>query len=281
MAAALRAPLAGRAAAAHKKLGRPISLFAIGSSEDYGAYVYLKKEVQAAEKLGVRAQLHCVDSHTRAEDFVASIQQASADKCVDAILVARPLPDALAASGFEQFIAPEKDIDGMSPVSMGNLFSCKTWAEVQALPTFVPCTALAVIRLLDAHGIDPQGLETAVIGRSSTVGRPLAHLLSCRNATVKVCHTFTRDLARALQNEDLICGAAGQAGLLGTNNVPAGSTVIDIATNLDAQDRLCGDADAPALLQAGCRVSPVPGGVGPVTLACLLENIILSGERKI
>ncbi|WP_178337892.1 bifunctional 5,10-methylenetetrahydrofolate dehydrogenase/5,10-methenyltetrahydrofolate cyclohydrolase [Candidatus Avelusimicrobium facis] len=281
LAAALRAPLAGRAAVAREKLGRPISLFAIGSSEDYGAYVYLKKEVQAAQTLGVCAQLHCVDSHTRAEDFIARIQQASADKSIDAILVARPLPDALAGSGFERFIAPEKDIDGMSPVSVGNLFSCKTWAEVQALPTFVPCTALAVIRLLDAHGIDPQGMEAAVIGRSSTVGRPLAHLLSCRNATVKVCHTFTRDLARALQKEELICSAAGQAGLLNTSNVPAGSTVIDIATNLDTQDRLCGDADTQALLQAGCRISPVPGGVGPVTLACLLENIILSGERKI
>ncbi len=281
LAASLRAPLAQRADAVREKLGRPLSLFAVGSREDYGAYVYLKKEVQAAQKLGVNTQLHGLDSHTRVEEFLSLLKQASADKQTDAILVARPLPEALAASGFEHCIAPEKDIDGMSPVSMGNLFSCKTWAQVQALPTFIPCTALAVLRLLDAHGIDPQGLETAVIGRSSTVGRPLAHLLSCRNATVKLCHTFTRDLARALQNEDLICTAAGQAGLLGVQNVPPGCSVIDIATNLDAQGGLCGDADTQALLQAGCRVSPVPGGVGPVTLACLLENIILSGERRI
>ena len=140
---------------------------------------------------------------------------------------------------------------------------------------------MAVIRLLDFHQIDPQGMEAAVIGRSSTVGRPLAHLLSCRNATVKTCHTFTKDLKFSLQNTQLICSAAGQAELLTPQNTPAGSIVIDIATNLDKEGNLCGDCKTELLLQHGCRVSPVPGGVGPVTLACLLENIILSGEKKI
>ncbi len=280
-AAQLRAPLAQRAEQVQKKLGRPISLCAIGSTEDYGAYVYLKKEVQAAEKLGVQAEVYEVNNHTPVQDFLTLLKQASADPEVDAILIPRPLPDALAESGFTQFIAPEKDIDGMSNISLGNLFLCKTWDEIKKLNTFVPCTAMAVIRLLDFHQIDPQGLETAVIGRSSTVGRPLAHLLSCRNATVKTCHTFTKDLKVSLQNTQLICSAAGQAGLLTTQNTPVGSIVIDIATNLDQDGNLCGDAQTQQLLAQGCRVSPVPGGVGPVTLACLLENIILSGEKKI
>lgn len=281
LAASLRAPLAQRADAVRHKLGRPISLFAAGSTEDYGAYVYLKKEVQAAEKLGVRTRVHELNNATRAEEFLNLLQKVSADPDIDAILIPRPLPPALAQSGFTRYIAPEKDIDGMSNTAMGNLFLCKSWQDVQALPTFVPCTALAVIRLLDAHGIDPQGMEAAVIGRSPTVGRPLAHLLTCRNATVKVCHTFTRDLAISLQNADLICAAAGQPALLHAGNVKKGATVIDIATNLDKDGRLCGDACTQQLLDKGCRVSPVPGGVGPVTLACLLENIILSGERKI
>jgi len=280
-AAQLRAPLAQRAEQVKAKLGRPISLCAIGSTEDYGAYVYLKKEVQAAEKLGVQAQVHEVNKNTSVQEFLSLLKQASADPEIDAILIPRPLPEHLADSGFTHFIAPEKDIDGMSNISLGNLFLCKTWQEVKKLPTFIPCTAMAVIRLLDYHHIDPQGMETAVIGRSSTVGRPLAHLLSCRNATVKTCHTFTKDLKISLQNAQLICSAAGKAGLLNTQNTPAGSIIIDIATNLDTHGNLCGDAQMQPLLEQGCRVSPVPGGVGPVTLACLLENIISSGEKKI
>ena len=281
LAARLRAPLQQRAEAVRKKLGRPIFLTAIGSSDDYGAYVYMKKEVQAAENLGVKTKIHEVNNHTPAKDFLALVQAASQNPEVDAILIPRPLPPALAESGFTRFIAPEKDIDGMSNVSAGNLFLCKTWQDIENLPTFVPCTAMAVIRLLDEHGINPQGMEAAVIGRSPTVGRPLAHLLTCRNATVKICHTFTRDLASSLKNADLICAAAGHSGLLTCAEVKEGAVVIDIATNLDPQGRLCGDACTQQLLDKKCSVSPVPGGVGPVTLACLLENIILSGERKI
>lgn len=281
LAARLRAPLQQRAQLAHEKLGRPIRLVAIGSSDDYGAYVYMKKEVQAAEKLGVQATIHEVNAATPVDTFLSLLKQASADPKVDAILIPRPLPPALAESGFTRFIAPEKDIDGMSNISAGNLFLCKTWQDIKNLPTFVPCTAMAVIRLLDEYGIDPQGMEAAVIGRSPTVGRPLAHLLTCRNATVKICHTFTRDLAASLKGADLICAAAGHSGLLTGAEVKEGAVVIDIATNLDSQGRLCGDACTQQLLDKHCRISPVPGGVGPVTLACLLENIILSGERKI
>ncbi len=281
LAASIRAPLLQRAEAVRARLGRPIGLFAVGSTDDYGAYVYLKKEVQAAEKLGIRTQVHTVDGHTSASFFLELLQKASADPAIDAILIPRPLPAALAQSGFTQYIAPEKDIDGMSNVSMGNLFLCKTWEDVSNLKTFIPCTAAAVIRLLDFHHINPQGLETVVIGRSPTVGKPLAHLLTCRNATVKICHTQTADLSISLTGAQLICSAAGQAGLLHAGNVPAGATVIDIATNLDKQNNLCGDANTAQLVQQHCTVSSVPGGVGPVTLACLLENIILSGERKI
>lgn len=280
LAAALRTPLAERSKAVQQKLGRPITLFAVGSTEDYGAYVYLKKEVQAAEKLGVRCILREVNSHTAPQDFIQDIARASANPEIDAILIARPLPPALAESGFTRFISPEKDIDGMSNISMGNLFLCKTWADVQALPSFVPCTAMAVIRLLDFYHIDPQGLQAAVVGRSPTVGKPLAHLLTCRNATVTICHTFTLHLPYVLRTADLICSAVGQPGLIKSEDITPAAAVLDISTNLDSNGHLCGDANTAELDAKGCSVSPVPGGVGPVTLACLLENIILSGERK-
>lgn len=280
LAGLIKQTLPQRAEDARKKLGRPIKLAAIGSCDDYGAYVYLNKEVQAARNLGVETQIYAVDNHTPAETFLDLVTRLSADEKTDAVLIPRPLPAHLAATDFAERLAPQKDIDGMSNVNMGNLFLCKTWDEVCALPGFVSCTAMAVVRLLTYHHVRLEGAEAAVIGRSITVGRPLAHLLTCRNATVKICHTKT-DLPRALKDADLICSAAGAPGLLNAAWLKPGSTVADISTNWNAQtNRLCGDASPQELEARGVSYSPVPGGVGPVTLAVLLENIILSGERK-
>lgn len=281
LAATIRQSLPERAEAVRRKLGRALKLYAYGNADDYAAYVYLHKEVQAAQKLGVETKIFPLSDDMDAAAFLEMLTNASKDPAVDAILIARPLPPQLAACGYERVLAPEKDIDGMSCANMGNLFLCKTWQEVEQLPGFVPCTARAVVRLLQYHHIPLEGVEAAVIGRSPTVGRPLAHLLTCQNATVKICHTKTQDLKHSLAGAQLICCAAGKAGLLRADMVCGGSTVIDIATNLSPDGALCGDADSAALLAKGCKVSPVPGGVGPVTLACLLENIILSGERKI
>lgn len=281
LAAQIRQTLPKRAEAVRRKLGRAIKLCAIGSTDDYGAHLYLKKETEAAQKTGVETEIFEVNRQTPAGDFLNLVSKLSADKSVDAILIPRPLPAHLAATNFADNLAPHKDIDGMSNVNMGNLFLCKTWAEVLALPCFVSSTAMAVIRLLLFHGVKLEGIEAAVIGRSITVGRPLAHLLTCQNATVKICHTHT-DLPRALTDADLICSAAGKTGLLRAEWLKTGSYVADISTNWDEKtNRLCGDASPEELEAHGVSYSPVPGGVGPVTLAVLLENIILSGERKL
>ena len=205
------------------------------------------------------------------------VKQLSQDTNTDAILIPRPLPAHLAATDYAAFLAPQKDVDGMSNVNMGNLFLCKTWDEISALTGFVPCTAMAVIKLLEFHHIDLPGKEVSVIGRSSTVGRPLAHLLTCKNATVKICHRKT-DLPRAVKDADIICSAAGTPELLKADWIKPGATVIDISTNWH-NNQLTGDADPAALAAHGVNYSPVPGGVGPVTLAVLLENMVLSKER--
>lgn len=281
LAAQIRESLPRRAEAVRQKLGRPIKLCAIGSTEDYGAYLYLKKETEAAQKTGVQTEIFEVNGQTPAADFLALVEKLSADSTTDAVLIPRPLPPHLAATAFADKLAPQKDIDGMSNVNMGNLFLCKTWEEVSALPGFVSSTAMAVVRLLRFHGVQLEGKEAAVIGRSITVGRPLAHLLTCQNATVKICHTKT-DLPRALKDADVVCSAAGRPGLLQAGWLKPGSFVADISTNWNAQtNRLCGDASPEELAARGVSYSPVPGGVGPVTLAVLLENIIISGERKI
>lgn len=277
LAQKIRQPLAQRAAVVCQKIGRPISLAAIGSTEDYGAHIYLQKEVAAAEKIGLRTQLFEVNNATSTADFLALVKRLSQDTNTDAILIPRPLPVHLAATDYAAFLAPQKDVDGMSNVNMGNLFLCKTWDEITALPGFVPCTALAVIKLLEFHHINLTGREVAVIGRSSTVGRPLAHLLTCKNATVKICHRQT-DLPRAVKDADVICSAAGTAGLLQASWLKPGAVVVDISTNWH-NNQLTGDADPAALAKRGVSYSPVPGGVGPVTLAVLLENMVLSKER--
>ncbi|MBR2081984.1 MAG: bifunctional 5,10-methylenetetrahydrofolate dehydrogenase/5,10-methenyltetrahydrofolate cyclohydrolase [Elusimicrobiaceae bacterium] len=273
----IRASLAGRVEVVHQKSGRPIKLAAIGSTEDYGAYIYLKKEVAAAEKIGLQTQIFEVNASTNTNDFVSLVKQLSQDTNTDAILIPRPLPAHLAATDYAAFLAPQKDVDGMSNVNMGNLFLCKTWDEISALTGFVPCTAMAVIKLLEFHHIDLPGKEVSVIGRSSTVGRPLAHLLTCKNATVKICHRKT-DLPRAVKDADIICSAAGTPELLKADWIKPGATVIDISTNWH-NNQLTGDADPAALAAHGVNYSPVPGGVGPVTLAVLLENMVLSKER--
>jgi len=279
LAAQIKQPLAQRAQTVCQKMGRPIQLAAIGSTDDFGAYTYLTKEAQAAEKIGLQAQIFNVNNQTPADEFIAKIQQLSADENTDAILIPRPLPAQLACTKYASYLAPQKDVDGMSAINMGNLFLCKTWDEICALNGFVPCTAMAVIKLLEFHHVELSGKEVAVIGRSSTVGRPLAHLLTCKNATVKLCHRKT-DLPRAVKDADIICSAAGTPGLLQAQWLKPGATVIDISTNWE-NNRLCGDADPVALEARGVNYSPVPGGVGPVTLAVLLENMVLSKERTL
>lgn len=275
----IRAPLQQRADAVRQKLGRPICLCALGSADDYAARLYLQKEVAAAQALGVETHVFDLDSHTPADGFIRSIEALAQSRETDAVLIPRPLPPQLTLTPFTDYLNPAQDIDGMSALNLGRLFLCKTWQQVQQLPGFVPCTALAVMRLLEFHRIKLDGAEAAVIGRSSTVGRPLAHLLTCKNATVKICHSHT-DLPRAVKDADIVFTAAGTPGLLKTQWLKRGAVVIDISTNWH-NNTLCGDALADELAAAGISYSPVPGGVGPVTLAVLLENIILSGERKI
>ena len=279
LAQKIREPLQQRADNVRRKLGRPICLAALGTTDDYAARLYLQKEVAAAQKIGIQTHIFDLDTNTPANGFCQAVKELAKHADTDAVLIPRPLPEQLAQSDFADYLNPRQDIDGMSITNAGRLFLCKTWQQIENLPGFVPCTAMAVMRLLDFHHVELAGKEAVVIGRSSTVGRPLAHLLSCKNATVKLCHSYT-DLPRAVENADLICSAAGTPGLLKTPWLKKGAVVIDISTNW-SNNALCGDANAQELDAAGISYSPVPGGVGPVTLAVLLENIILSGERKI
>lgn len=282
LAANLRAPLSARAAAASATLGRAVKLAGIGWKDEagYASYIYLKKEMEAAQKNGVETELHEITSDTTPAEFLELLKGLSEREDIDAILVPKPLPKILDELLFWEHLSPAKDIDGASTLNMGRLFMCKNWKEVQSLDGFVPCTAMAVMRLLEFHNIDVAGKNVCVIGRSGTVGRPLAHMLVCKDATVTICHSKTKNLADVLNKADIIISAIGKARFVTENMVRDGAIVIDVGTNQDENGVFCGDVDYDNVIKKA-DVSPVPGGVGPVTLACLLENIVISAESKI
>ncbi len=280
LSAQIRAGLCERVSVCASKLGRAPKLVGISWQGDYAGFLYLNKEADAARKLGIAAEIREVDEHTLAEEFFTLVRQVSQDETVDAVLIPRPLPPALNNLDIAPFINPAQDIDGSGLISMGRLFMCKSWDNVLALDTFISCCALAVMRLLDFHNIDVSGKKVAMLGRSNTVGSPLAKMLTCKNATVTLCHTKTENIADILKASDIVISATGHARFIKKEMLKKGTIVIDVGTNQDEKGIFCGDADFDNIKEI-CGISPVPGGVGPVTLACLLENIVISAERKV
>ncbi len=279
LAAQIRENLPQRAKAVAEKLGRPPRMVGISWQGDYAGHLYLNKEANAARKTGMRADIILVDEATSKQDFLQLLSKIYEDSTIDALLIPRPLPPALNNLDIAALINPKQDIDGAGLISMGRLFMCKTWADVLALKSFVPCCPLAVMRLLEYHNIALEGAKVAVIGRSNTVGGPLCKMLTCKNATVTVCHTKTKDLQKVLFEQDIVISAAGHARFIKKEMIKKGTILIDVGTNQDENGIFCGDVDFENIKQ-NCAVSPVPGGVGPVTLACLLENILSAAERK-
>ncbi|MDD2773629.1 MAG: bifunctional 5,10-methylenetetrahydrofolate dehydrogenase/5,10-methenyltetrahydrofolate cyclohydrolase [Elusimicrobiales bacterium] len=280
LAAEIRCSLPARIAAAQSRLGRKPLLAAVHCPGDYASDVYLKKELKACEKTGIAARAHEIAKDTTPSDFIKLLRQLGSEKSVDAILVPRPLPRQLSDAAIWEHLDPKKDIDGASVSGMGRLFLCKTPAELEAGGFFMPCTAWAVIRLLRRHGINPSGRNAAVLGRSSTVGRPLAHMLSCLDATVTLAHSKTADIAKTLSGCELVVSAVGKARWVKADMLRPGAVVVDVGTNSDENGVFCGDVDYDAARETASAISPVPGGVGPVTLACLLENIVSAFEKS-
>lgn len=280
LATQIKESLKARVQKITQALNRPPRLVGISWQGDYGGYLYLTKEVKAARALGMRADIVELDENTSPKDFIMLLGQIYGDTTIDALLIPRPLPPALNNLDIAPLINTTQDIDGASLVSMGRLFMCKTWQQVKKLETFVPCCPLAVMKLLEYHKINLEGKNIAVIGRSNVVGGPLAKMLTCANATITLCHTKTKNLKNILLNQDIIISATGNAKFIKADMVAKGAIVIDVGTNLDDNGKLCGDCDFEAISKNN-DISPVPGGVGPLTLANLLENIVLSAERKV
>ena len=267
-AAALRAqvaPAVERLAAS----GIAVRLSLVTATADESWAWYVRSLAAAAARIAVECEV--VDltaaapgSPNRAEQITAVLRGLSADPAAHGIILQTPLPTGLRLAELAESIAPAKDVDGANPVSLGRLTA--------GLPAFAPATAAAVLELLDFHGIELSGRRAVVVGRSAVVGKPLAQLLLARDATVTVCHSRTPDLAAVTREADVLVVAVGRPGLVVAAHVRPGAVVVDVGTNPTTDGGLTGDVDAASVAAVAGALSPVPGGVGPVTTAQLLLN---------
>ena len=257
-----------------RKAQRPPGLAVVLVGDDAASAVYVKHKEKGCEEVGFHHVTHRLPATTPEADVIDLVRSLNADPKIDGILVQLPLPKGMDENRVLLTVDPRKDVDGFHPENLGRL--------VAGEPRFVPCTPKGILRLLAHYDISTQGKEIAVIGRSVIVGRPLSLLLSLKrpdgNATVTMCHSRTTDLADVIARTDIVVAAIGVPEALGADAIPAGSVVIDVGINrIDAPDRpkgtrLVGDAAAGELKGHVRAMTPVPGGVGPMTIAMLLEN---------
>jgi methylenetetrahydrofolate dehydrogenase (NADP+)/methenyltetrahydrofolate cyclohydrolase len=269
---AMRAELAARA----KRIaasGRAPGLAVILVGADPASQVYVRAKVRACAEAGVRSSLVQLDCAAESGDVLARIEALNADPAIHGILVQLPLPPHIEAEAVMGAIAPEKDVDGFHPVNLGALMA--------GAALFPPCTPQGVIALLEAGGIQFAGRDAVVVGRSTIVGKPMALMLLGRHATVTVCTSRTRSLAEHTRRADILVVAAGKPELIRPDMVKPGAAVIDVGIHRLANGRLAGDVDFHGVRERAGYISPVPGGVGPMTVTMLLANTVRAAERSL
>lgn len=239
--------------------------------EDPASEVYVANKHRACEEAGMKSIHHALPGDTSEEDLLALVADLGRDPEVDGILVQLPVPEHIDPDRVVAAIDPAKDVDGLSPVSAGLLAAGN--------PAMVPCTPAGVIELIDHTGFDPEGSEAVIVGRSQLVGRPLISLLLDRNATVTACHSRTRDLAGVCRRADILVAAVGVPELVGADFVKPGAIVIDVGINR-TENGLVGDVDFEPASEVAGWITPVPGGVGPMTIAMLMSNTLRAAQGR-
>ena len=269
-----------RIARVKARAGRPPFLAIINYFDDSPSGIYVKRKIAACEKLGVGVRLIKPDPKAGLPGFLDILARLKDDDSIDAVMIERPLPEGFEVPAMWDAIPDGKDVDALSSLNMGRLFISKT-PDLERAGFFIPCTPLAVVRLLKFHNIPIAGKKIAVAGRSAVVGRPLAHILTGMDATVTLCHTKTTDISGIFKNSDIIVTAVGKVRWLKAEMAPQEAVIIDVGTNIDRNGRMCGDADFEGLKDQARAMTPVPGGVGPVTLACLIEACVKAAENRV
>ena len=239
--------------------------------DDPASQLYVRMKHNACEKVGIRSAGTELPGTSTTEDVIAAVEKLNADESVHGILVQLPLPKGIDTEAVIEAVIPEKDVDGFHPLNNGRLFSGR--------PDFVPCTPGGIMTLLKEYDINPAGKKAVVIGRSVDVGRPMAALLINADATVTVCHSKSKDLSEKASKADILVCAIGKAKFVGPEMVKMGAVVIDVGTNRGEDGKLYGDVDFEKVEPIASAITPVPGGVGPMTIATLMENTLESARR--
>jgi methylenetetrahydrofolate dehydrogenase (NADP+)/methenyltetrahydrofolate cyclohydrolase len=263
-----------------------LALVLIG--EDKSSFMYNQAIRRAASRSGIDIFNHALPATASLNEILNLIKTLNNDERANGILVFMPLPLHIDTRKVVNAIAPEKDVDGQGAISVGRLSADESTDQLfesgftlSVRPTFLPCTPYGVMRMLEHYGIEPKGKKVVIVGKSLAVGKPLAMMMLVKEATVTVCHRETRDLALETRQADILCSAAGRPGLIKADMVKEGAVVVDIGINVMPDGNTVGDVEFKAVSEKASLITPVPGGVGPVTIAILLKNTVISAKRMV
>lgn len=265
-----RAAVADEARAFAQRYGRAPGLAVVLVGNDPASSIYVRNKKNDCAQAGITSFDHTLDERITQSELLALIQKLNADKNVDGILVQLPLPEHLNAQEVLLAISPDKDVDGFHPYNMGRLLTGE--------PTLVPCTPAGVMAMLHEYGVELKGKDAVVVGRSNIVGKPMALLLMMEHATVTICHSRTRELERKIGQADIVVAAIGKAEMVKGSWIKPGAVVIDVGMNR-TEKGLKGDVEYAQAAEHASFITPVPGGVGPMTRAMLLENTMIAALR--
>ena len=254
-------------------LPRRPGLAVIIVGDDPASRVYVNSKRKDCEDCGFLSEEYALPAGTKQEELIALIEQLNGREEIDGILCQLPLPKGLDEEAVLMAISPSKDVDGFHPMNMGALLVGKEG--------FLPCTPYGIMEMLHEYDIDPKGKRCVVIGRSNIVGKPMALLLLQEHGTVTICHSRTQDLAAVCREADILVAAVGKVDMVTADMVKPGAVVVDVAMNRNAAGKLCGDVDYPAVKEIASAITPVPGGVGPMTRAMLMKNTLIAAKTHL
>lgn len=252
-------------------LARTPGLAVIIVGNNPASRVYVNSKRKDCEECGFLSEEYALPEETTQEELIALIQQLNERADIDGILCQLPLPQGIDEEAVLMAISPDKDVDGFHPMNMGALLVGKEG--------FLPCTPYGIMEILDEYGIGPKGKQCVVIGRSNIVGKPMALLLLQRHGTVTICHSRTKNLAEVCRSADILVAAVGKVNIVTADMVKPGAVVIDVAMNRNEAGKLCGDVDYAGAKEVASAITPVPGGVGPMTRAMLMKNTLLAAKK--
>lgn len=280
ISAEIREEIKTGVAAFVRETGRKPGLATILVGDNPASHTYVANKIKACADVGMESIHYPLPASTSMADLIALMKKANADPAIDGILLQLPLPNNADSTPVLEIMGPGKDADGLHPYNLGQLFEYKNWAEMASGKSPLSCTPHGVIQILQRSNIPLSGQKAVVLGRSKLVGKPVAMMLQALDATVTMCHSRTRQLDAACREADILVAAIGQPRFVKASMVKAGAVVIDVGINRDSQGKLCGDVDFDAVKDHVSAITPVPGGVGPMTITMLLFNTLQLARKR-